>query len=67
LGTDVVQAAENHVVDCFEIQVVSIDNGANDMGGHIRRVLVGKPPAASADRYAHRINDISFSHSDNLT
>jgi len=67
LRTDVVQAAEDHIVDCFGIQLVSIDNSANDMGGHVRRVLVGESAAALADRCANRINNVSFSHPNNLT
>ena len=53
--------------NCFGIQLVSTDNGANDVGGHICRVLVREPPTAFADRRANRINNISFSHLINLT
>jgi hypothetical protein len=67
LRTDVVQAAEDHIVDCFGIQVVPIDDSANDMGSHVCRVLVGQSTTALADRCANRINYISLSHPNNLT
>jgi hypothetical protein len=67
LRTDVVQAAEDHIVDCFGIQVVSTDHGANDVGGHVCRVLVAQSATALADRCANRINNISLSHPNNLT
>ena len=46
---------------------VAINHRPNDMGGHVRRVLVAQSAAAFADRCANRINNISLSHPNNLT
>ena len=67
LRADVVQAAEDDVVDGGGVDVVSTDDGLDDMGGHVGGMFGGESAVALADGGADSVNDVGLRHAYNLT
>ncbi|KAF0956719.1 hypothetical protein MLGJGCBP_00035 [Rhodococcus sp. T7] len=62
LRTDVVQAAEDHVVDRRGVDTVAFDECADHMGREVDRVCGGQCAAAAAYRGACRVDDVCLWH-----
>ena len=67
LGTDVVQTAEDDVIDRGGVHVVSTDDGLDDMRGHVGRMFGGESAVSLADGGADCVDDEGFGHAENLT
>ena len=58
LGTDGVDASEEHVVDRERIDLVAVEQRADHVGAEVGRVHRAEAAAAPADRRAHRVDEV---------
>ncbi len=62
LCTDVVETAEDDVVDSGGVEVVAPNEGGDDVGGEVDRVGGGETAAPLSDRGSHGVDDVRLEH-----
>ena len=67
LGADVVETAQDDVVDGGGVDVMAADDGLDDVCRHVGRMLGGESAVSLADCRSDGVDDECFRHEQNLT
>jgi hypothetical protein len=67
LGANVVEAAEDDVIDCGRVYVVTANYSLDDVRGHVSGMFGGESAVPLSDCRTDRVDDEGFGHALNLT